>query len=627
MAGVRSSRRYRFAIYESNLLNNAAHPVTGAPTPGIHTRVADITNVASKKSGDYLLNGSGSVKFTVPLSSKAAKEIVGYELLRCLVVFNEDASGNMAVRWTGYIASVDINTDSDTVSVSCIGWFDLLDRRELRYPISFNNLDAGVIATRLLSTANNQITSPNTVNIDKGTAYARTGIDTFATNAEDLLFGVGELDRYDTSLILSSTSVFPVSNPAGTPVALDTGYPRITTTWAKSGSGSLELKSTNKNGPSFVSIRPPAALQGTVNGRLLIDTAGVKTVYVRAKINITSITAGAYFRFALDEIAGFTGNTPIGGTTYSASYTAAGEYDVFIPLSWSGSAAVDLRLMAQVYSTASSSITVCIDNLTVAQATSSSGDVSTVVPTPIEIGSVTSPANPAGANRIRSYSKGQKIGSAIKELSAVEGGFDYEVAATEEAVSVGNLSGTTIRRYLNIYYSQVKAGTTIYGQGTDRANVVFGYRWGPRNVQKLGVQRDATNMANRINAKSPAQNFMAQDAAAIAAYGLLEDTTAVNDANLADRVLLGVAGAELYFRKQPLQTYSIVPFPWDGNKTGRSYRFGIDYNLGDICYLVARSGALSIGSVSPQAIRIFGVSWELDEEGNERITSIKTIAS
>ena len=49
-----------------------------------------------------------------------------------------------------------------------------------------------------------------------------------------------------------------------------------------------------------------------------------------------------------------------------------------------------------------------------------------------------------------------------------------------------------------------------------------------------------------------------------------------------------------------------------------------DYDIGDIVYLTAKYGALNI---ERQAVRVFGVSIDIDNEGNEKIGEIKTVAS
>ena len=121
---------------------------------------------------------------------------------------------------------------------------------------------------------------------------------------------------------------------------------------------------------------------------------------------------------------------------------------------------------------------------------------------------------------------------------------------------------------------------------------------------------------------------LAQDPVSIAKYGIFEDSLSVSDATISDRVLLGYAGAELAFRAFPYTIVSIVPFPWDGAPGGSVPRFLVDYNIGDICYLVADHELVKIGLTgSPHPIRIFGVGISIDNEGNERIESLQTVAS
>jgi hypothetical protein len=243
-------------------------------------------------------------------------------------------------------------------------------------------------------------------------------------------------------------------------------------------------------------------------------------------------------------------------------------------------------------------------------------------PTPIRLGIVDSPANPSGANRTRSYKVGDKIGPMMEELSNVESGVDWEVATRQTTIS----GGTTFVREMNVKWTLVKAATTIRGIGQDRPNVVFGLNFAGNNtLADLEETRDASNLANRVNGRAQGQLAMAQNTAAMDTYGLWEDSVSISD-TVDNNVLLGYAGAETAYRATPTRRFSPTPVAWDG---GSVPRFKIDYDVGDIGYLVADDGAMQVGRENniKQPIRIFGLTVSPDKNGNEKIGNFQTTMS
>ena len=210
--------------------------------------------------------------------------------------------------------------------------------------------------------------------------------------------------------------------------------------------------------------------------------------------------------------------------------------------------------------------------------------------------------------RTRSYARWSNIGQAIQELSDVENGFDFEV--------------DPLTRKLNLYFSSIKAGSTLKGKGTDRPNALFMMGWGASNLSSLSVNSDMASVANRVTVSGANALATVQDDASYAKYGFFEEQVSLSDANATGLILQAYGMAELAVRSNPRPMYSLAPFPWtpDGNVP----RLFDDYNLGDIVYLRAKGGRKNIGDPNPQAVRIFGVSLGIDAEGNETISAIQT---
>lgn len=208
-------------------------------------------------------------------------------------------------------------------------------------------------------------------------------------------------------------------------------------------------------------------------------------------------------------------------------------------------------------------------------------------------------------NRTRDYQVGQKVGSLIQELSDIEAGYDFSV--------------DPLTRELNIYYNNVKVGTTIYGIGEDRPNTVFGLDWGPDNLQSLKRESDTSKLRNRIYARGKFSTIEADDEPSQDLYGVFEETVVLTDV-VEDTILGAYANATVLFRKDPSRVISFVPAQFSNNTDNVPEPF-VDYNIGDIIYIGANRGRLII---ERQAIRVFGMTIGIDEEGNEVASTIQT---
>lgn len=587
----KATRNYKFYLYESNLFNTDLHPITGLATPGLHTAVADLTTSARDKKFDPVLNKPGTASFRLPLNSVAASLVFGFEIRRSIVIYIDNAAGVSTPYWAGVIWNTEATTENNSLSVSVVGNFEFLNHREIRNTCTFPSIDAGVIATRLLSTANTQIANDNTV---------VTGAFNVGTSAEDLLFGAGDFE---------SPGTFTTTGGA-----LDTNFPAISTAWSVSGSSSVSFSSTNRNSSGYIQVVPPRPNSNLISNFNMVPIDAGSTYQVRWWANLTTASGTNTCRSVINWYTA--AGALVSQTVASAIGNTLGAREI-----------VDAHVApaTSFYAVAFIEITTGTTGTLIGFADAmvmSKTSVLTRV-TPITIGTVSSPANPAGANRTRTYQVGQKIGPAIEELSQIEAGFDFEVALVPTTVN----GGATLLRQLNIYYNTVKG--TIKGLGSDKVDVLFAHRFGPNNLRSVRESHDSSKLANRINGRAPGKSARVHDLTSISLRNMFEDTVNISDANTADNVVLYYAGAELAFRLAPFKIYNISPFPWDGDSTSaRIPRYLIDYIIGDVVYLVANNGAMQIGmGGTAQPIRIFGLSISIDMEGNERVESLQTAAS
>lgn len=242
------------------------------------------------------------------------------------------------------------------------------------------------------------------------------------------------------------------------------------------------------------------------------------------------------------------------------------------------------------------------------------------VPTWIKRGSKLPNEGPGGATSYVAQARSKKIdrhapiGSEIQQLVQIENGCDIEV--------------DPVTRELNIYRKKTR----------DLTNVVFGYRWGPNNIERLSRQIDGATVINYMRAIGSATvgSQVADDGSAPlppalpntypsqTLYGLLEEVATLSDVRdtngaSAANILAAYAAAEVYVRQQPRQIYSLTPYP---HTTGSAvFEPFAEYELGDRVYFSARQGQRV--KIDKQAVRVFGIAINIDEEGNERVQQLQ----
>ena len=236
------------------------------------------------------------------------------------------------------------------------------------------------------------------------------------------------------------------------------------------------------------------------------------------------------------------------------------------------------------------------------------------VPTNITAGTKTGTMQ----NRQISYQKGASILQEILRLTDIESGCDIEIDYSSAS------------RPLNIYSRKM----------TDRTSVVLGYNWGPMNIQQLTRQFDPSTIVNYIyvvgsNIVSPAyadtktfaaptQNPPKLGENSQTSYSLWEETVALTDVS-SNTVLQTYAAGEVLIRSSPRVQYGLTPFPFASEKKGQIPEPFLEYTLGDKIYFSARLGRRI--AINKQAVRIFGMSISVDDNGNESIGALQVSPS
>lgn len=198
--------------------------------------------------------------------------------------------------------------------------------------------------------------------------------------------------------------------------------------------------------------------------------------------------------------------------------------------------------------------------------------------------------------RIISYAKAQSIGGAINQLSEIEAGFDFWIDPLTRVMSITN-----------------------WNEVSDKTDeVVFGYNWGPNNMEKLSRQFDPSNMVNRMTALGKYGGGFAEDVEAQNEYQLFEEMPQLNEVT-DPNVLLAYAGGEVLLRGSPRQIFSFIPFPYSG--TGREPQPFVDYGIGDkVVFTALKAPRVDIRG---QAVRIYGMNISITDEGNEKLSSLQ----
>lgn len=194
------------------------------------------------------------------------------------------------------------------------------------------------------------------------------------------------------------------------------------------------------------------------------------------------------------------------------------------------------------------------------------------------------------APRDKTVEKYSAVLPVIEELSQIENGGDINVDPLTRAV-------TWHRRYRRV-----------------KDDVTFGFQWGPQNVRAFNRNIETDAQINYIVATGAAGTTpqYAHDVAQQSEIGLLEESVPLSDVKDND-VLLAYAGAEQIIRANGHITYTVQPFPLPYDRQGNVPEAFIDYRVGDQVRLTSVHPPRV--NIRGQAIRIFGISIDIDDNG------------
>jgi hypothetical protein len=220
----------------------------------------------------------------------------------------------------------------------------------------------------------------------------------------------------------------------------------------------------------------------------------------------------------------------------------------------------------------------------------------TTRPTGITVGTT---SDTGTKNRI--YPQWQSIGQAIQEWSEIENGYDFEI--------------TPDTKTLNIYASAFP-GTLR----RDRPQAQFGFNWGPHNLLEFSRTTESAELVNSQFAVGKfGSHALSQNTTSMDTYGLWENSQTLSEITDTN-VLAAFANGEVAIRSTPKIVYRILPHPYDVGHSHVPEPF-VDYRIGDHVYITAKYPPRV--SVSQQAMRVYGMSIQLQDSGSEKLTTLQ----
>lgn len=199
--------------------------------------------------------------------------------------------------------------------------------------------------------------------------------------------------------------------------------------------------------------------------------------------------------------------------------------------------------------------------------------------------------------RTITYEIGQNVGEEIQNLSEIESGFDFEV--------------TPDTRELNIKRFDDFNDLT--------EDVAFGFNWGPKNLASFERIMDADAMQNQVIVQGDSVAYQADEDSYWDDYNMFTELISLTETNNAN-ILQAIANAEVAVNKLPQTLINFTP-----KAEGLASLPSVleDYTVGDKVKVVAERN----NQVVSQPVRIFGLDINIDENGKEQVSSIKTVFS
>lgn len=463
-------------------------------------------------------------------------------------------------RWSGPIMSIDEDGTGLAVNVRAVGWFAEINGRIMRMPTPSNPT----------STMTNPTFASNTNGWNSwGTASTLTR-DTGVFDSSPASMSIN-----DTGGIVKATGRFTGTAPAaGQDLALTFKY---------------RFSATSQGAFDAMALQPTYSWQFHFGDPLTDDLAVFRPP--------PGLLIDNWY-------TGTIAWTPTGTRVWDTGDTTASKYnrvtspqDAAFRAIFSNAGAGTLTLRVDSFSFSPASLPVIQKTFTNTQACTIAqtliNDMNTEASSGITVGTA-----PSTATRTRTYRKYDNVGRAIEELVNVENGFDWTI--------------NPLTKVFDMYTSL----------GSTKPGIHFGFRAGPDNLSRAGRAIDASNLANYIVATGKYGAAVSSDGTSASTYGPQDDVVSIGDFAASDygSTLLAVSGAELLFRKDPRQLFSITPKPYvAGGSVPQPF---VDYTLGDIVYYSAKVGRMNIEA---QAVRIFGISISLDESGTERVSELRVV--
>jgi hypothetical protein len=205
----------------------------------------------------------------------------------------------------------------------------------------------------------------------------------------------------------------------------------------------------------------------------------------------------------------------------------------------------------------------------------------------------------------------QVVGQQIQQLVNVEAGCDWTI--------------DPITRKMNLYGVGASSTPTIAsGYGIDQGQgALFSF---PGNCINYKRSRDGTRLQNRVEAVGQYGVGRADDLTSQGLYGILETQDSLSEVTDIN-ILIAYAQAEVAVLAYPWTIITFTPrgiLPSDYATPGMPRPFD-DYNLGDIVYAYINWGRTQVGTTgSPQAVRVFGFTVNIDDNGVEKVSQVQT---
>jgi hypothetical protein len=202
-----------------------------------------------------------------------------------------------------------------------------------------------------------------------------------------------------------------------------------------------------------------------------------------------------------------------------------------------------------------------------------------------------------GTSQLRTinYEQFQNIGEAITNLTAVENGLDFKISPVSRQMSL------------------------LAPENYDDNGLIFAAGWGPDNITGVNFQVNGDDLANKYFVTGATSTAEANNSGSIDQYGL--HTKIINLGEVEDTDFLGyVANAELAITQEPRLVTTFAPKPQSVDHPEYPSAFE-DYNVGDKVYLTAHKLGFEVNNLG---LRIFGFTVTIDENNNERVTSVQT---